>query len=72
MDKNLAKKISMRQLAKMSLNERHQYLAPYIPKIAEDFLNDPELTEFCVLDAEDWEIVVNSETCTTQQQSPHP
>ena len=56
----------------MSLNERHQYLAPYIPKIAEDFLNDPELTEFCVLDAEDWEIVVNSETCTTQQQSPHP
>ena len=50
---------SRRQLAKMSLTERHQYLAPYIPKIAEDFLNDPELTEFCVLDAEDWEINLN-------------
>jgi hypothetical protein len=51
----------MRQLAKMPLTERHQYLAPYIPKIAEDFLNAPELTEFCVLDAEDWEINLNEE-----------
>jgi hypothetical protein len=37
------------------LAERHKILKPFIAAIAEDFLNDPELTEFSVLDGEDWE-----------------
>ncbi|WP_088891251.1 DUF2281 domain-containing protein [Leptolyngbya ohadii] len=50
-----AAKPSLRQIAAMSLQERHQFLAQSVAEMTNDFLTDPELTEFAVLDAEDWE-----------------
>jgi len=49
-------KPSLRQLAAMPIAERHQLLAQSIPATANDFLSDPELTEFEALDTEDWEL----------------
>ncbi|MBN3910533.1 MAG: hypothetical protein HWQ35_29535 [Nostoc sp. NMS1] len=49
------KQLSIQEIASQSLVERHKILEPFIAAIAEDFLNDPELTEFSVLDGEDWE-----------------
>ncbi len=49
------KQLSLQEIAKLPVAERHQILAPFIAPTAEDFLNDPELTEFSVLDGEDWE-----------------
>lgn len=49
------KQLSLQEIAKLPVEERHKLLAPYIAATAEDFLNDPELTEFSVLDGEDWE-----------------
>ncbi|NMF62613.1 hypothetical protein DP113_08760 [Brasilonema octagenarum UFV-E1] len=49
------KQLSLQEIAKLPVDERHKLLAPYIAATAEDFLNDPELTEFSVLDGEDWE-----------------
>jgi ribosomal protein S6 len=53
---NKESSLSLRQLAKLSVKERHQYLKSAVAATAEDFATDPELTEFSVLDAEDWEI----------------
>jgi hypothetical protein len=47
--------LSLRELAKLSVVERNQILAAYVPMMIEDFEHDPELTEFSVLDGEDWE-----------------
>ncbi len=47
--------MSLQHIAKLPLEERHKLIAPYVAAMAEDFLNDPELTEFSVLDGEDWE-----------------
>ncbi len=47
--------ISLQQIAKLPIAERHQLLAAYIPEMVQDFLTDPELTEFSILDTEDWE-----------------
>ncbi|MBD0388926.1 MAG: hypothetical protein ICV54_21090, partial [Nostoc sp. C3-bin3] len=47
--------LSLREIASLSLEKRHNILKPFIAATAEDFLNDPELTEFSVLDGEDWE-----------------
>ena len=55
--------LSMRQIAKLPLTERHKYLKPYILKTAEDFRNDPELTEFSILDTEDWDIELLKINC---------
>ncbi|WP_210407562.1 hypothetical protein [Hydrocoleum sp. CS-953] len=49
-------RLSMGEIARLPVAERHKILAPYIAATAEDFLNDPELTEFSVLDGEDWEL----------------
>ncbi|QHG18618.1 hypothetical protein [Nostoc sp. ATCC 53789] len=49
------KQLSLQEIASLSLAERHKILEPLIAAIAKDFLNDPELTEFSVLDGEDWE-----------------
>jgi hypothetical protein len=51
----LTPQLSLHQIAAMPLVERHQYLAPFISKTADDFLTEPELTEFSILDTEDWE-----------------
>jgi hypothetical protein len=48
--------LSLQQLAKLPIRERHQYLQASVAATAEDFATDPELTEFSVLDGEDWEI----------------
>lgn len=48
-------KLSLAEIAKLPLEERHKLIAPHVAAMAEDFLNDPELTEFSVLDGEDWE-----------------
>ncbi|NJR72901.1 MAG: hypothetical protein HC773_02760 [Scytonema sp. CRU_2_7] len=47
--------LSLQEIAKLPVEERHKLLAPYVAATAEDFFNDPELTEFSVLDGEDWE-----------------
>lgn len=46
---------SLSEIAQLPIAERHQILASFIPATADDFLNDPDLTEFSVLDGEDWE-----------------
>lgn len=48
--------LSLQQLAQLPIAERHQYLKASISATANDFLTDPELTEFSILDSEDWEI----------------
>ncbi|MEA5448188.1 DUF2281 domain-containing protein [Leptolyngbya sp. CCNP1308] len=45
----------LEQLASLPLSQRHQVLAPFIAATAQDFKTDPVLTEFSVLDGEDWE-----------------
>ncbi|TVP66445.1 MAG: hypothetical protein EA343_01365 [Nodularia sp. (in: Bacteria)] len=49
-------RISLQEIAQLPVAERHKILVPFIAATAEDFLNDPELTEFAVLDGEDWEM----------------
>jgi len=48
-------RLTMRQIAKLPLAQRHEYLAQFIPQTAQDFHNDPELTEFAVLDTAEWD-----------------
>lgn len=52
----LQTKVSLRQIATLPIKERHKLLAQSVAATAEDFLNDPDLTEFSVLDGEDWDI----------------
>lgn len=47
--------LSLQQLAKLPIEERYQYLKASIAATADDFATDSELTEFSVLDAEDWD-----------------
>lgn len=49
------KQLSLQEIGRLPVAERHQLLAPFMAATAEDFWNDPELTEFSVLDGEDWE-----------------
>lgn len=49
------KQLSLQEIARLPVAERHKILAPFIAETGEDFLNEPELTEFSVLDGEDWE-----------------
>ena len=44
--------LSLQQLVKLSIAERHQYLKASIAATADDFLTDPDLTEFSILDSE--------------------
>lgn len=53
---NSEAKISLRQIATLPIKERHALLAQSVAATAEDFLSDPDLTEFSVLDGEDWDI----------------
>ncbi|NER39824.1 MAG: hypothetical protein F6J93_38815 [Oscillatoria sp. SIO1A7] len=47
--------LSLQEIARLPVAERHRLLASSIAATAEDFATDPELTEFSVLDGEDWE-----------------
>lgn len=49
------KQLSLKEIASLSLVERHKILESLSTTTSEDFLNDPELTELSVLDHEDWE-----------------
>ncbi|WP_414530408.1 hypothetical protein [Nodularia chucula] len=49
-------RFSLQEIARLPVAERHKILEPFIAATAEDFLNDPELKEFAVLDGEDWEM----------------
>ena len=49
-----ALKLSLREIARLPIAERHKILAPYMAAKAEDFLTYPELTDFSVLDGEDY------------------
>ena len=49
------KQLSLQEIAQLPVEERHKLLAPYIASTTQDFFKDPELTEFSVLDGEDWE-----------------
>ncbi len=40
----------------MSLTERHRYLKQFMNLTAQDFQDDPELSEFEVLDTADWDL----------------
>ncbi len=46
---------SLQEIARLPVAQRHELISPFIKATAEDFLNEPELTEFSVLDGEDWE-----------------
>ena len=48
-------KLSLQQIAKLPIRDRNQLLAIYVAAMAKDFETDPGLTEFSVLDTEDWE-----------------
>jgi flagellar hook-basal body complex protein FliE len=50
-----AQKQTLQAIAAMTIAERHKILAPSIAATAQDFLTDPELAEFSVLDTKDWE-----------------
>jgi len=48
-------KLSLQQIARLPLHQRHKILADAIAFTAEDFINDAELMEFEELKEEDWE-----------------
>jgi hypothetical protein len=50
----LAPQLSLRQIAALPLEQRHQLLASSIAATADDFKTDPELVEFSLLDTADW------------------
>lgn len=50
------KPLNLQQIAKMSLAERHRYLKQFMYPTAQDFQDDPELSEFEVLDMTDWDL----------------
>ncbi|MEO1792624.1 MAG: hypothetical protein AAFR25_10425 [Cyanobacteria bacterium J06629_19] len=45
---------SLQEIAQLPINERHLLLAKQVAKTAEDFANDPALTEFSEIDLSDW------------------
>ena len=51
-----SKPLSLQQIVKMPLTERHRYLKQFMDSTAQDFQDDPELTEFEVLDTADWDL----------------
>jgi hypothetical protein len=51
-----APKQTLRAISTLPLKKRNAILAPSIAATAHDFLINPELTEFSVLDTEDWEL----------------
>jgi hypothetical protein len=49
-------RLSMQEIARLPIAERHQRLKQYIPAMVEDFANDPAMTEFAELDIDDWAV----------------
>jgi hypothetical protein len=46
---------SLYDISKLSLTEQKKVIEPYLSSMAEDFATDPVMTEFSVLDSEDWD-----------------
>jgi predicted Holliday junction resolvase-like endonuclease len=46
--------LSLQEIARLPIQKRHELLEKHIAEIAEDFANDPALTEFSELDMDDW------------------
>jgi hypothetical protein len=46
---------SLSDISKIPLTEQKKVIEPYLSAMAEDFTNDPVMTEFSVLDSEDWD-----------------
>ncbi|MEH2088336.1 hypothetical protein [Nostoc sp.] len=65
------KKLSLKETASLSLAERHKILEPFIAATAKDFLNDPKLTEFSVLDGEEWETENDNIIYIEEPESTH-
>lgn len=49
-------RLSMQEIVRLPIQERHQLLKKYVPAMAEDFVNDPALTEFAEIDIDDWAV----------------
>jgi predicted Holliday junction resolvase-like endonuclease len=47
-------RLSLQEIARLPIHKRHELLEEQIAEIAEDFANDPALTEFSELDMNDW------------------
>lgn len=47
--------LSLREIARLPIQERHEVLEKYVPAMAEDFATDPALTEFSELDMDEWD-----------------
>ena len=45
---------SLQNIARLPIDERHQLLEKHVAKMAEDFANEPALTEFSEIDMDDW------------------
>ena len=46
--------LSLQEIARLPVNERHQLLEEHVAETAEDFASDPALTEFSEIDMDDW------------------
>ena len=46
--------LSMQEIARLPIRERHQLLKQYIPGMINDFENDPAMTEFSEVDIDQW------------------
>jgi len=47
--------LSLKDIVRLPISERHKILQAYVPAMAEDFENDPALTEFAELDMDSWD-----------------
>ena len=47
--------LSLREIVKLPVGDRHKLLSHYVADTAEDFANDSALTEFAELDVNDWD-----------------
>lgn len=50
------KPLNLQQVAEMSLAERHRYLKQFVYATAQDFQDNPELSEFEILDTVEWDL----------------
>ncbi len=46
--------LSLQEIAALPVSQRHHLLSSFMAATAEDFANDPSLTEFAILDGDDW------------------
>ncbi len=52
----IAEAPSLEQIAALPLAERHRLLQPHLSAMTAGFRTEPAVTEFSILDGEDWEL----------------